>query len=242
MAKYKLIIEYDGTAYVGWQRQLNGKSVQGAVEEALSRILQAKTEIVGAGRTDSGVHARGQVAHFSTSAAHEPAKLSLGLNALLPEDIAVLRVEEVPEEFHARYSARERRYSYTIALQPTALGRHYAWHVKYPLPLEALQKAAEVIVGEHSFMAFCKGSSEVDNFCCTIAEARWTEDGSLLRFHVAGNRFLHGMVRALVGSMVDVARGYRDLSWFQSLLEKELRSEAGMAAPACGLVLEEVVY
>lgn len=242
MRNIKLLIEYDGTNYVGWQRQENGKSVQGEIESALQRVLQKEVSVIGAGRTDAGVHARGQVASVRAETKLEPSEIGGALNALLPEDIVIHNVEEVPAEFHARYSAKERRYSYLIARDPTALQRQYSWYLKYNLDVDLMKRAAESIIGTHDFESFCKANSDVDHYRCTVATAVWKEESTLLQFTISADRFLHGMVRALVGTMVDVGRGYTSLDEFLKILEKKDRKEAGMAAPARGLVLEEVVY
>jgi tRNA pseudouridine38-40 synthase len=238
----KLLLEYDGTAYVGWQRQDNGKSIQGEVESVLRQILQEDVNLIGAGRTDAGVHARGQVANFRTKSGIDLHQLKGGLNALLPMDIVAHSVDEVPFDFHARYSANEREYSYSIARAETALMRHYSWNVKYMLDLGLMERAASLVVGEHDFESFCKMNSEVDHYRCSVSIAEWREEQSWLYFTIRANRFLHGMVRALVGTMVDVGRGYISIGDFWDIIEKKDRSAAGMSAPAKGLVLERILY
>ena len=242
MRNIKLCIEYDGTAYAGWQRQENGRTIQGELQAALKQLLQAAVSVHGAGRTDAGVHARGQVANFKTDTQLQLYEINNGLNALLPDDIIVNTVEDVPLTFHARYSAKERSYSYTITRSPSALMRHYFWYVKYDLHLDAMRWAAASTIGEHDFESFCRAQSDVDHHRCIVTAASWQTDGMVLRFDVRANRFLHGMVRALVGTMVDVGRGYMSLEEFVALFEKKERSEAGMSAPAHGLVLETVTY
>ena len=238
----KLLIEYDGTNYVGWQRQAAGRSIQDEIERVLSQILQETIIVAGAGRTDAGVHARAQVANFPTEGKLSLREIKGGLNGLLPEDIVVHGVEEVPPEFHARFSAKERVYTYRITRVPTALMRKYAWTVPFILDVDRMKQAASAIVGSHDFRSFCKSDSEVVNHHCDIRNACWTEDGTLLILMISADRFLHGMVRALVGTMVDVGRGYNTLDEFSRILESHDRYEAGMAAPAKGLVLEKVLY
>lgn len=242
MRNIKLLLEYDGTDFVGWQRQLNGRSVQAEIEEILSRILQEQVSVIGSGRTDAGVHARGQVANFRTQTSMGLRAILGGLNGLLPEDTVVRAIDEVPLEFHARYSARERAYSYRISRQPTALFRRFSWYVKYELDMQLMRQAAEAILGMHDFTSFCRANSNVDHHICTVSVSRWVEDADLLRYDIRANRFLHGMVRALVGTMVDVGRGYMNLKDFRAILAKKDGKEAGMTAPAKGLVLEEVFY
>jgi len=242
MRNIKLIVEYDGSNYVGWQRQENGKSIQGEVESVLNQVLQEKVNVIGAGRTDAGVHARGQVANFRTESKLDMSEIKGGLNGLLPEDIVIHSVEEVPLDFHARFSAKERQYSYLITRAPSALLRNYSWLVKFPLDVDLMQQAAGTLVGKHDFESFCKANSDVDNHFCTVSSASWHQEGSLLIFMINADRFLHGMVRALVGTIVDVGRGYMTLENYLKILEKKNRAEAGMAAPAKGLVLEKVIY
>ena len=242
MRNIKLLVEYDGRNYVGWQRQENGTSIQGTIESALHQILQESVNVIGAGRTDSGVHARGQVANFRSETALSVEQIRGGLNALLPEDIVIHHAENVAEDFHARYSAKSREYSYHITLEPSALLRNYAWHVKYRLDRSLMQQTASLLVGVHDFESFCKTQAEVDHHRCTVQRAYWEEQGSRLYFHITADRFLHGMVRTLVGTMVDVGRGYTSYEDFKDILAKKDRTEAGMAAPAHGLVLESVIY
>jgi tRNA pseudouridine38-40 synthase len=238
----KLVVEYDGTDFAGWQRQDNAPTIQGAIELALATIVQETVSLVGAGRTDAGVHARGQVANFRTESTLEPLALQRGLNALLPDTIAVRDVEAVPMEFHSRYSATSREYSYTIVRRRSPLSRLHAWCLTYPLDLNVMQFASGTIVGEHDFASFCRTASEVGHHRCIVTTAAWESSDDTFRFRIRANRFLHGMVRALVGTMVDVGRGYTGLEEFQHILDKRDRTVAGMAAPARGLVLEEVYY
>ncbi|MBI2618839.1 MAG: tRNA pseudouridine(38-40) synthase TruA [Ignavibacteriales bacterium] len=242
MRTVKLLLEYDGTDFVGWQYQTNGRSVQGILEQALSDLLQESVRVTGAGRTDSGVHARGQVAHFKTNAVMKPRELYRGLNGLLPEDVVVRWVDDVDEAFHARYSAKGRRYCYYVSQAPVALNRKQRWFVGHPLDLAAMQRCADAIVGEHDFQAFCKVESNVDHYRCVIQTSRWVRNGDDVTFEIVGNRFLHGMVRALVGTMVEIGRGYRGVGDFPVIMESRDRTQAGMSAPAQGLVLEEVLY
>jgi tRNA pseudouridine38-40 synthase len=242
MRNIKLVIEYDGTRYAGWQRQENAITVQEEIEKSLSRILQETVSVQGAGRTDAGVHARAQVASFTTSSPVDNFTLQGGLNGTLPEDIVVQGAEDMPPDFHARFSAKSRTYSYTITVAPSALLRNYSWHVKYKLDYTLLGRTTACLLGTHSFRSFCKMQSDVDHYRCTVNEAHWSVDGRCLRFRISANRFLHGMVRALVGTMVDVARGYLSLEEYERLCREGVRTDAGPAAPARGLILEEVRY
>lgn len=242
MRNIKLVLEYDGTDFLGWQTQASGRTVQQETCLVLEQILQESVNLIGAGRTDSGVHARGQVANFRTSSSVPAQSLLRAMNGLLPADICVRSIGEVAESFHARFDARLRVYRYTIVRHRIAIGRHYAWVVHYPLDVERMQRAAEVIIGEHDFASFCKSASEPDHHRCTVAESRWVVENDAMVYHVRANRFLHGMVRALVGTMVDIGRGFTPEESFRDILRALNRLHAGMAAPAQGLVLEEVVY
>lgn len=243
MRNIKLTIEYDGTNYVGWQTQPNGPSIQETLEKGLGRLLQEEVRLIGAGRTDSGVHARGQVANFKTEHQIPGESLRRGLNALIPEDIVIHSVDEVSEDFHARYSAKTRSYRYVLALKETALERNRTWYVGgYRLDHSLLTSCAGTIMGDHDFSSFSKVDEERGNFLCTIHSATWREEGANLLFEISANRFLHGMVRSLVGTMVEVGRGYRTLDDFEEILQARDRRRGGMAAPAKGLFLEKVTY
>ncbi|HEY6952464.1 MAG TPA: tRNA pseudouridine(38-40) synthase TruA [Bacteroidota bacterium] len=239
----KLTLEYDGTEFVGWQFQENGRSVQETVEKGLSQILQEQIRVVGAGRTDSGVHAKGQVASFKTETSLNCALLVRGLNGVFPDDVAALSAEEVAENFNARFDARSRRYRYVIRTIPTALSRNYCWSLGYHLEPELMNQCLQGILGRHNFASFCRTDSEVAHHDCTVFAARWEQpDESSLVFDITADRFLHGMVRSLVGTMVDVGRGYRSVGEFGEILDARDRRKAGMSAPAKGLYLLEVTY
>ncbi|MFQ5797533.1 MAG: tRNA pseudouridine(38-40) synthase TruA [Bacteroidota bacterium] len=242
MRNVKLLIEYDGTDFVGWQVQPNGRSVQGVLETTLQQILGEKVNVIGAGRTDAGVHARGQVANFHTSRSLDPNSLRGALNSLLPEDIIAHAVDDVGPDFHARYDAKERTYRYYISTVRTALERRITWYVKYTLDLQSMNDAGRRIVGEREFETFCKADRERNHTRVTVMSARWLGSGTRLTFEIRANRFLRGMVRALVGTMVDVGRGYLTVNDFIKALEKTGRNGGGMSAPAKGLFLEEVKY
>ena len=217
----KLVIEYDGTDFVGWQSQLNGRAVQDEIIRALHQVLGEDVTLIGAGRTDSGVHARGQVAGFRTENVIAPGKLFNALNGTLPEDIRIHAVEEVPAAFHARFDARQRRYSYHISLKPTALDRRVSWFVKSPLDVQLMNAAAEQVIGKHNFGAFCKHEVEVENRVCTVVRSRWIREGDHLVYD---------------------GRGHTPIEKLGEILASHSRSEARGNAPARGLCLEEVLY
>lgn len=242
MPTFRLTVEYDGTDFVGWQSQTNGRSVQREIEKAIRQILQSDVRIVGAGRTDAGVHARGQVASFSYAKPLELCTFTRSLNAVLPEDVVVRNAQETAEDFNARFSAKGRRYVYYISTEPVAVRRKYCWKVFYRLDETLLGRSAGAICGEHDFGAFCKAKSELTNHRCIVREAQWRCSGNTMEFNITANRFLHGMVRALVGTMVDVGRGFISYEDFTDIVESRSRSEAGTSAPAKGLFLEEIIY
>jgi tRNA pseudouridine38-40 synthase len=242
MANIRLLLEYDGTDYVGWQFQSNGRSVQEEVEKAIKQILQTDVRITGAGRTDSGVHARGQVANFLTECTLDLELFARSINAVLPHSIRIKEVAEVPIEFNARFDAKSRRYSYYISQEPTAVHRYYCWQVFQKLDVELLRQCAKQIIGEHGFRSFCKVAEDGHQHRCTVYAASWGNKDGLLVFEITANRFLHGMVRTLVGTMVNIGRGHTPMEDFTAILEMQDRSAAGMAAPAKGLFLEEILY
>lgn len=243
MENIKLVLEYDGTNFVGWQVQLNGPSIQEELEKALGQILQEPVTSVAAGRTDAGVHARGQVASFRTSKEVDPVLLGRGLNGLLPADIVVLSCEKAEESFHARLSAKARVYRYFLNRRPTAIRRNHSWYVGgYRIDQRLLQATADLVLGEHDFTSFCKTDRDVEHYRCTVERSTWTAEDSTLVYEIRANRFLYGMVRALVGTMVEIARGYRPFEDFAHILQAKDRARAGMAAPAKGLFLEQVIY
>lgn len=242
MRNLKLTLEYDGTNFVGWQTQTNGRSVQEEVTKVLRQILQEKVILHGAGRTDSGVHARGQVANFLTASAFDAHLLLHALNGNLPDDVCIHSMMDVPETFRARHDATSRVYRYHISLAPIAIARQYHWFVKYSLDTDVLDSIAAMILGEHDFESFCKYAADVDHFRCTVTKSEWTSKPGGLVYEIRANRFLHGMVRALVGTMVEMGRGHTPASTFPDIMAARDRTIAGMAAPAHGLYLQEVIY
>ncbi len=238
----KLIIEYDGTGFVGWQRQANGRSVQQVLEECIEQVAQESVNLVGAGRTDSGVHAMGQVANFFTGSSFTSDDFYRALNGVLPEDVVIHSAEDVEESFSARYSARGREYRYVISRTPTAIGRKYSWRLGYDLNIDAMNSSCREIIGVHDFQSFCKSEAEVDHYRCIVAESCWKQESGKLVLSIQANRFLHGMVRALVGTMVNVGRGYTSMEEFRGILQAKDRTKAGQSAPPQGLFLERVIY
>jgi tRNA pseudouridine38-40 synthase len=240
--RFRLTIEYDGSIYKGWQIQNGQVTVQGEIERVLKQIFSNHIGIVGAGRTDSGVHARGQVAHFELGHQVDPGKLLRSLNGILNKDIRIKDISEVDQSFHARYSAKLREYHYWISPKPTALYRSYSWDLSYDLDLNRMNKAAKLIRGRNDFTSFCRSNSDVNIHFCNIKKAYWLEKDDFLIFIIQADRFLHGMVRALVGTLVDVGRGKININDITDILKSKNRSAASQSAPAKGLILEKVYY
>lgn len=241
---FRLDIEYEGTDFCGWQIQPDRPTVQGAIENALSTALRHEVGIVGAGRTDAGVHALGQVAHFFSEQTFDPFRLTAQVNGILPGSIAVPSIRQVDDDFHARFSARWRLYNYRIATRFCALERRTRWHVK-PVPeRKSMNRAAEHLIGRHDFTSFCKSAAETDNRVCTVTEAGWRRDGREgdATFIIRADRFLHGMVRTIVGTMIQIGHGMRPEDDIRRILDERDRQVAGYAAPARGLTLVAVGY
>ena len=241
----KLTIAYDGTRFVGWQRQAEGESIQGLLEDALARFEGAPVTVHGAGRTDAGVHALGQVASVRVTCSHDTATLARALNAQLPEDLRVLSVEEADPDFHARFSAKAKTYRYMVRNAPLALPfeRAYVWHLPERLDLAAMQEAAGMVVGTHDFAAFQSVGTETPGSVRTILRSavRQVEPG-LVAYEVTGEGFLRYMVRALTGTLVEIGRGWREPGSMGDLVTGGRRADAGATAPPHGLFLVAVDY
>jgi len=254
MRTLKLTLSYDGTRLVGWQRQAAGDSVQGVLEDALALFEGGPVTVHGAGRTDAGVHALGQVASVQVSFAHDAVTLARALNAQLPEDVRVLSVDEAAPGFHARFDARSKTYRYCIRNGPVAspFERPFVWHVPQPLDVEAMRQAASCLLGRHDFSAFRSVGTDTPDSVRTLHASAvvespvavpWLGDGGrLLTYEVTGDGFLRHMVRAIVGTLVEVGRGWRDPVQMDALLQSGNRARAGATAPAQGLFLVRVVY
>lgn len=237
-------IEYDGTGYVGWQRQKSGVGVQAVVEETLSKVADQSVDIVCAGRTDTGVHATGQVVHFDTTADRTDRGWLLGANSNLPDDINVLWAAHVADDFHARFSAIGRSYRYLILNRPvrSALSRNRAWWVYEPLAEDAMQEAAAHLVGKHDFSAFRAAGCQASTPVRELGELSVSRCGDWIAVTVRANAFLQHMVRNLVGTLTTIGRGEQRPEWALSVLASRDRSKAGIAAPPFGLTLIGVEY
>jgi len=240
----RLLLEYDGTAYAGWQRQPDAPTIQAALEDAAARLLQTPHRVVGAGRTDAGVHALGQVAHLTTDSLLTPQRIRDGLNALTPPDIVVRGVAEAPATFHARRDARLRVYRYVVLTRavPSALWRHRAHHVAGPLDIEGMRVGALTLEGRHDFSAFRVTGTSTASAVCTITALHVERRGRFLTVTIAADRFLRQMVRRIVGTLLQVGGGARPVGDVAAILASGDNQRAGPAAPACGLYLVRVVY
>ena len=250
MRNLKLTLQYDGTAYVGWQRQASGISIQSLLEDALAKIEGAAVAVHGSGRTDAGVHALGQTASFVLGDSIEPPILSRALNAVLPADVRVLSIEEVEPGFHARFSASGKVYEYRILNAPVVSPflHRYVWHVPQPLDVALIRDASQALVGAHDFAAFQGSGSDVATTSREIVEIQWQDAISTggsdlpLVMRIAGNGFLRHMVRNIVGTLVEVGAGRWPAQRVADALASRDRSQAGPTAPAKGLFLVMVKY
>ncbi len=242
--RVKLTLEYEGTAYFGWQLQAGHDSVQGRIESALAQIFETPVRVHGSGRTDAGVHARGQVAAATLPREFDVADLKRALNALLPPDIAVIAVERAPDSFDPRRDARSRIYEYRVLNRESrsAFEYRYAWLVRDSLDLEAMQAAARVFLGEHDFAAFRTLGSQERTTMRRVVESEWQREGDQFVYRVEATSFLRHMVRTMVAAMVDAGRGRISPADVAAMLDSRDRAAAPAAAPACGLYLVEVRY
>tara|TARA_B100000029_G_scaffold433322_1_gene446087 strand:- start:395 stop:1135 length:741 start_codon:yes stop_codon:yes gene_type:complete len=240
---FKLTIEYDGTDYSGWQIQKNNMTVQGEIEYALQKIFQQnKIKLTGAGRTDAGVHAKEQGAHVFLESIHTPEKIKNALNGNIRKDIWIKTCEEIDPDFHARYSAKVREYRYFISTEYSPLNKNREWYLPRELDLELLEKCAKLIIGKHDFTSFCKANSDVKNKICNVFTCNWTLDKNNLIFTIRANRYLQHMVRYLVGTMTEVARGRYIIDQFKNLLNMHEKNIQVFRAPAHGLYLWRIEY
>ena len=240
--RYFITFSYDGGRYHGWQIQPNGVSVQEKLEWALSTLLREEISVTGAGRTDAGVHARMMVAHFDAPELGCE-QLAYKLNRLLPQDIAVQRVEAVSDEMHARFSAKWRTYHYYIHTRKDPFLRAYSCEIHYPLDFAAMNEAGRRLMGYDDFGAFCKSGADVKTTLCQVTKAEWVQTSpTTWYFEITANRFLRNMVRAVVGTMIDVGRGRLSIEKFCKVIEGKQRTEAGESMPGNALFLEDIVY
>lgn len=251
MKRIRLIVAYDGTEYCGWQIQKNAVTVEGELNQALSKLCRERIEVIGASRTDSGVHAMGNVAVFDTESKIPPEKIAMAVNHYLPEDIRVQHSEEVSKEFHPRYCESQKTYEYTIMETTVAIpiGRKYSYHVYHKLDLKKMQEAAGYFLGTHDFSAFCSAGSQVKSKVRTIERMVLTEQpfeagnpGRWVKIQVTGNGFLYNMVRIIAGTLVEVGIGRRTPEQVKEAIDSGKRQLAGPTAPPQGLLLVEIKY
>jgi tRNA pseudouridine38-40 synthase len=244
MRNIRLIVEYDGTAYCGWQRQENGLSIQEVLERCIGRMTGERIQLNGSGRTDAGVHALGQVANFRTCSRLGEWNLLMGINSLLPPDIAVREVRDVDPDFHARFAARRKTYLYRICNRPvrSALERHYAWFVWEPLALERIEAGLSRLIGTHDFTSFCATHSDGADRIRTVLRASVVRAGEIVEISMEADGFLRYMVRTIVGTLVEVGRGKIPPERITAILAARDRRLAGMTAPPQGLFLKDVTY
>ena len=256
--RYSIRLSYDGSAFCGWQIQNNAASVQGTIETALSTLLGQTVQITGAGRTDTSVNAINYIAHFDIPSGMplEAEQLCYKLNAMLPREIVIHQVCEVQENFHARFDAESREYCYFVHFRKDPFAEKFSYRLRYPLDIQAMNKAAALLLGEHDFSCFEKVGGNNTTSVCTITEAGWktytpthadllgypAEDGDYIVFRIRANRFLRNMVRAIVGSLVEVGRGKKDPSWIKDLIDSGSRSDAGSSVPGKALFFTGAKY
>lgn len=241
--RYFITFSYDGTAYHGWQIQPHSVTVQEELQKALSTLMRKPVEVVGAGRTDTGVHARKMIAHFDHDEVLDCPQLVYKLNKLLPRDIAVQHVEPVADDMHARFSAKSRTYHYYVHLDKNPFLRSYSWQVYGNPDFELMNRAARVLMEYKDFTSFSKVNTDTKTNDCIITEARWDRVGEdQWRFTVTANRFLRNMVRAIVGTLMEVGRGRMTIEQLRSVIEAKDRCRAGDSVPGNALFLVEVLY
>lgn len=244
MRNVKLTIEYDGSGYVGWQRQLSGPSIQASIEACLRTMTGENIKLLGSGRTDSGVHALGQVANFKTESGLSAAEIQKGLNSMLPRDIVIISAEEAEPGFHAQLSARSKTYVYRILNRPfpSALLRDRAWFMPYPLEVRFMDEAARMLVGRHDFKAFAQSGATVKSTVRTVLCAGIESRDEILEFSIEADGFMKRMVRLIVGTLVQVGKEKITPAQFKEILDSGEKTKFVHAAPARGLYLKEVKY
>ena len=244
MKRIRIFVAYDGTNYCGWQVQPNGVTIEEKLNKSLARLTGEEIRIIGASRTDSGVHALGNVAVFDTESSIPPERFAYALNQRLPEDIRVMKSEQVEETFHPRYAVSEKTYEYRISNVPIQLPteRLYSYFVYLPLDIEKMQKAAQLFIGEHDFAGFCSAKSQVQTTVRTIYRCEVEKMGHQICIRVTGSGFLYNMVRIIAGTLVEVGLGRREISVVEEAITKADRALAGPTAPPEGLTLIKIDY
>lgn len=240
--RYFIKLAYKGTNYFGWQYQPDAISVQETLNKALSTLLRINIDILGAGRTDSGVHAKEMFAHFDYETDIDTEKLVYKLNSFLPKDIAVFKIIKVHNEAHARFDATKRTYEYHIHTKKNAFESDDSWYYSLPLDVEKMNEACKILFEYTDFECFSKTHTDVNTFNCKIFEANWKQNEDKLVFTISADRFLRNMVRAIVGTMINIGSGKVSLNDFRKIIESKNRGKAGFSVPAHGLYLTKIEY
>jgi len=242
MLNYKITIQYDGTRYAGWQIQENAPSIQEVISSSIKQILQEEINLVGAGRTDAGVHALGQVANFTLNKELDLYKFKYSLNSVLPVDISITNIESVEEKFHSRFSAKKRSYIYLISNQKSPFFDRYSYTLFSDIDQNTMNEISKVLIGAQDFTSFSKTNTEVQNKICEVYEARWRRQKNFFIFYIEANRFLYGMVRAIVGTLLKAYSSTDGVNYLKNILDRKDRSAAADSVPAKGLFLYKVKY
>ena len=243
MNNYKVLISYDGTNFSGWQNQLKEKTVQGEIELALSKIFKNNSmSIIGSGRTDSGVHALNQVANFSVNTSMTELQIKRAINSYLNNDIYIISCTIVDSKFHSRFSAKKREYVYHISSIYSPFKRKYKWYLKFDIDMDKLIDCSKLLTGKHDFSQFCKTSSRKKNNECNVSVSKWNFDNEQISYNIVSDRFLHHMVRLLVGTMIEVAKDRIIVDDFKKMIENLPCNISPVRAPSKGLFLVNVFY
>jgi tRNA pseudouridine38-40 synthase len=242
MFNYKLTLQYDGTKYAGWQIQENALSIQEVIKSSIQQILQEEVNLIGAGRTDAGVHALGQVANFTLDKELDLFRFKYSINSVLPDDISITNIEVVDEKFHSRFSAKKRSYIYLISNQKSPFFDRYSYNYYSELNQQKLNEISSVMIGSKDFTSFSKLNPEVQNKNCEVFEARWRKEKNLFIFYIEANRFLYGMVRATVGTLLKAYSSESAIEYLENVFAKKNRDAAADAVPSKGLFLYKIKY
>jgi len=240
--RYFIQLSYNGTSYHGWQIQPNALTVQETIQNALSKLLNTEVSIIGAGRTDTGVHASQMFAHFDFEDEIDTNNLVFRLNSFLPNDIAIQSIFQVKDDAHARFHAVKRSYTYKIALKKDVFQYDYSYYVHQDLDIDKMNTAAEILLMYSDFQCFSKSNTDVKTYNCKIENAQWKHNDDMLVFNISADRFLRNMVRAIVGTLVNIGLGKIEIDDMHRIIKSKNRSEAGFSVPAKGLYLAEVLY
>lgn len=242
MNNYKLVIQYDGTAYSGWQIQKNQMTVQQKITDSVEIILKEKVNLIGSGRTDTGVHALGQTANFRTEQELDLYKFTYSLNSVLPNDISIMKIENAAENFHSRFDAKKRTYIYLMSGYKSPFYKNYSYFYHYNIDCSRLNKLSGALLGRQDFSSFSKKNTDTKNSICTIYEAHWRQTGGLFLFYISADRFLHGMVRAVTGTLLNALKNNFGNDYISRVIDSKDRAAASEAVPAKGLFLYKVKY